>query len=406
MTARAFDVVVVGGSVAAVRAAGTIARQAPHLSLTVVSDEAHPPHERPPLSKARLEESFDREALTYPSAARLREQGVVFSLNTRAEGLDVDNRRLLTTAGSLEYGALVAATGCEPFVPPVFAGQPDVFTLRRYEDAVGLRAAVSRPGVSVAVVGAGFIGGEFAATLAKAGRQVAVIDLAKQPLGRFGDAVAQEYQALHRAAGVQLHFGAAVTGLGEAEGRRFLLLDDGTQVPADVILVGVGVRPSTAWLENSGVLLDNGIVCDATLKAADRVFAAGDAVRWPNPRWGASMRIEHWTNAAEQGRVAGINAVNSLLGEAPVVCSSVPYFWSDQHGVRIQFAGYRTGAEEIAEDRNTDGLLVVYRTGDLVTGVLAFERRPQFVKLRAMLRNALPWHQAQQILSPDPAPVG
>ncbi|TWG06413.1 NADPH-dependent 2,4-dienoyl-CoA reductase/sulfur reductase-like enzyme [Streptomyces brevispora] len=406
MTVRVSDIVVVGGSVAALRAAETVARQAPHLSLTVVSDEAHVPHERPPLSKVGLEEPFDREALTYPAVARLREQGVTFVLNTRAEGLDVANRQLLTTAGSLEYGALVAATGCEPFVPPVFAGQPDVFTLRRYEDAVGLRAAVLRPGVHVAVVGAGFIGGEFAATLAKAGRRVTVIDLAKQPLGRFGEAVAQEYQALHRAAGVQLRFGAAVTGLGEDGGRRFLLLDDDSRVPADVILVGVGVRPSTAWLEESGVLLDNGIICDATLKAAERVFAAGDAVRWPNPRWGATMRIEHWTNAAEQGRVAGINAVNTISGEGLVACGSVPYFWSDQHGVRIQFAGYRTGTEEIVEDRNTDGLLVVYRTGDLVTGVLAFERRAQFVKLRAMLRNELPWQQARAVLTPGPAPVG
>jgi NADPH-dependent 2,4-dienoyl-CoA reductase/sulfur reductase-like enzyme len=398
MSSRAFDVVIVGGSVAAMRSAETIARHAPELSITMVSEEPNAPHERPPLSKVGLGEPLELEALTYPAVADLERHGVTFTLDTRADRLDTQARKVFTSAGVLEYGALVVATGCEPILPPLFAGLPDVLQLRRYEDAAALRAAVADPERSVAIVGAGFIGGEFAATLVEAGRRVALIDLAEKPLGRFGDAVADTYSALHRNAGVELFLGKAVVDIVDNDGRRELLLDGGTRVPADVILVGAGVRPATEWLESSGLVLDNGIVCDATLRAADRVFAAGDAVRWPNSRFGATMRIEHWTNAAEQGRAAGMNAANTILGLPPRDCANVPYFWSDQHGVRIQFAGYRTGAEEIIESRGEDGALFLYRLGDRVTGVLAFERRAQFVKLRAMLRSDLPWDVAEDFI--------
>ncbi|XVQ09646.1 NAD(P)/FAD-dependent oxidoreductase [Spirillospora sp. CA-255316] len=393
MPARA-DVVIVGGSVAATRAAETVARHAPQLSVTVVSDEPNEPYERPPLSKVGLAEPLELEALTYPAVARLREHGVRFALDTRAVGLDLEGRKVFTSGGDVEYGALVVATGCEPIVPPLFSGHQDVYPLRRLEDAAALRAAVADPATAVAIVGAGFIGGEFAGTLAEEGREVALIDLADKPLGRFGDAVADAYVALHRSNGVALHLGKAVIDIVHHGGRRELVLDGGARIPADVVLLGVGVRPSTDWLEDSGLKLDNGIVCDATLRAADGVFAAGDAVRWPNARFGATMRIEHWTNAAEQGRVAGLNAANTLLGLPGGECANVPYFWSDQHGVRIQFAGHRTGEEEIIEHRDENGALFLYRLGDELTGVLAFERRAQFVKLRAMLRSRLMWEAA------------
>jgi len=398
MTTQASDVLIVGGSVAATRAAETVVRHAPQLSVTVMSDEANAPYERPPLSKIPLDEPLDLDALTYPTVANLEEAGVRFALGTRAVSLDPDKRRIATPVGEFEYGALVIATGSEPIIPPLFVAHDDVFVLRQYSDAVALRSAVSDPATSVAIVGAGFIGGEFAATLVKHGHEVALIDLAARPLGRFGVAVADAYEALHREAGVELHLGHAVIDVVQDGDDRTLLLDDGTRVAADVILLGVGVRPSTAWLSGSGLTLDNGILCDANLQAADHVFAAGDAVRWPNDRFGTSMRVEHWTNAAEQGRIAGLNAASSLLGGASVSCSNVPYFWSDQHGVRIQFAGVRTGQENMFESRDDDGALFIYREGDVVNGVLAFEQRQQFVKLRAALRNPLSWSAAQEIV--------
>ena len=398
MSIQSSDVVIIGGSIAGLRAAEAIVRHAPSLKITVVSDEPNPAYQRPPLSKIGLADSMDLESLTYPSVATLKDHGVVFSLGNRAESLDTKSQQIHTAQGILGYRALVIATGCEPMIPPLFRGLSDVFSLRRFEDAVALRAAVADPDKTVAVIGAGFIGGEFAATLVKEGRDVTVIDLAEKPLGRFGEAASESYQNLHLQAGVTLHLGKAVVEITEENGRRALLLGDGTKVPADVILLGVGVRPSTGWLQESGLELDQGLVCDASLQAAPGIYAAGDLVRWPNKRFGVSMRIEHWTNAAEQGRVAGLNAANAVLGEPTLEFSNVPYFWSDQHGTRIQFAGYRFGTEEIIEDHSDEGSLFFYRSGQEVTGVLAFERRTQFAKLRAALRKPLSWSDVEAII--------
>lgn len=398
MTA-ATDVLIVGGSVAAVRAAEAISRHAPQVQVTMVSDEPHLPYERPPLSKIALGESLDLDALTYPSVATLRDHGVEFRLNTRVTALDVGGRKVTTTDGDIAYGAAVLATGCEPIFPPMFRDLPDVFVLRRFQDAADLRSAVADRSKSVAVIGAGFIGGEFAATLAKDGRPVTIVDLDPKPLGRFGDPVASKYAALHRDCGVTLVLGDAVTGVEDAAGGRVLRLASGATISADVILLGIGVRPSTGWMENSGLTLDNGIVCDSTLRAADRTYAAGDVVTWPNGRFGATMRIEHWTNAAEHGRTAGINAANAVTGQAPLDCVTVPYFWSDQHGVRIQFSGFLTGAEEIVECPGPGGSLYLYTRGDTVSGVLAFERRAEFVKLRAMLRRETAVSAALEVVS-------
>lgn len=401
MASTASDIVIIGGSIAGLRAAETVVRLAPELRVTVVSDEAHLPYERPPLSKTALREPLSLDTLTYGSAHELRRHGVDFTLGTPAEGLDLAARRVQLAESTLGYRSLVIATGCEPVMPPVFAGRPDVYPLRRWEDANALRAAVADPAKSVAIVGAGFIGGEFASTLVKAGRSVALIDLAPKPLARFGEPVADTYVRLHRDAGVELHLGSAVVGVVDAARGRELLLDNGIRVPADVIVVGVGVRPATQWLAGSGLTLDNGIRCDALLQASADVFAAGDVVRWHNPRFDAVMRIEHWTNAAEQGRIAAMNAVHRLRGLDGTVCANVPYFWSDQHGVRIQFAGYLAGDEELVQSRTPDGSLFLYRRGDVVAGVLAFERRAEFVKIRAALRRELPWRETDLLQRED-----
>ncbi|GHB59277.1 pyridine nucleotide-disulfide oxidoreductase [Streptomyces umbrinus] len=398
MTAHTTDVAIVGGSTAGLRAAEAVVRHAPELSVTVISDEPHLPYELPPLSKTALDDRLDVDALVYPFAGSLRDRGVDFRLNTRAQSLDTKSNTVLLPDGTLSYRALVIATGCEAIVPPLFAGRFHVHALRRFEDATALRAAVADPGASVAIVGAGFIGGEFASTLVKAKRTVSLIDLAAKPLGRFGDQVADAYAALHRDAGVGLFLGSGVVDVVERNGRRSVVLDDGTRVPADVIVVGVGVRPSVDWLRSSGLTFDNGILADATLRAADNVFVAGDVVRWPNARFGTTMRIEHWTSAAEQGRAAGANAVRLISGSKGENFANVPYFWSDQHGVRIQFAGCLTGDEEIVESRTADGRLFLYHRGESVAGVLAFERRAEFVKLRALLRRELSLRTASEFI--------
>lgn len=396
MVTSAADVVIVGGSTAGLRAAESVARHAPDLSITVVSHERHLPYELPPLSKIPLQNPIEVDTLVYPIARDLRELGVDFRLDTRAEGLDTASRTIRLSDGDLTYKALIIATGCDALIPPLFAGRQDVYALRRFEDATALRASVADSSRSIAIVGAGFIGGELASTLIKAGRKVSLIDLSAKPLGQFGESIADAYAALHRDAGVDLFFGAGVVDIVEEDGGRKLVLQDETRIPADIIVVGVGVRPAIGWLQDSGLVFENGIVADATLRVGEDVFAAGDVVRWPNARFDAVMRIEHWTNAAEQGRMAGANAIRHLQGTDGEPFSNVPYFWSDQHGVRVQFAGYLRGDEEIVESRSPEGSLFLYRRGAVVTGVLAFERRAEFVKIRTLLRRELTWTEAHE----------
>ncbi|MGO4470892.1 NAD(P)/FAD-dependent oxidoreductase [Arthrobacter sp. 2RAF6] len=399
MLQTATDIVIIGGSTAALRAAETVSRRAPELEITIISAEVHLPYELPPLSKIPLKDHLDIESLVYPVARDLRAKGVDYRLGERATAIDPVGRVVSTDTGEVSYRAAIITTGCEPIVPPMFRGQQDVFVLRRFDDSVALRKAVEDRHRSVAIVGAGFIGGEFASTLISDGREVSLVDLSAHPLIRFGEAVSDVYEELHRSRGVATFFGVGATGTIERGGRRFLELSDGREVAADVIVVGVGVRPAVSWLDSSGIQLDNGIIADENLQTVEGVFAAGDAVRWPNARFDSIMRIEHWTTAAEQGRGAGLNAVNYLNNEPLVPFVNVPFFWSDQHGQRIQWAGHQVGGEQVVSNHNESGELFLFRNGDLVTGVLAFERRQEFVQLRAKLRNPLTWDVALSIAS-------
>ncbi|GAA4024839.1 FAD/NAD(P)-binding oxidoreductase [Streptomyces plumbiresistens] len=392
------DVVIVGASVAGLHAADAVAKVARGLTVTVIGDEAHPPYDRPPLSKTALPQSLGLDAVRLRSFARLRDEGVDFRLGTRAVGLDAARRELHLERATISYGALVLACGCDPVVPALLSGRPKVVALRRWEDLLSLRAALAGTSVSVAVVGAGFIGGEVTAALKGSGRSVSLIDVSPQPLGRFGAFVAESYTTLHEEAGVAQYFGDGVVEVIETGRGRFLRLSSGAQVPADVIVVGGGARPSTGWLESSGLTLRNGIVCDAELRAHEDVFAAGDVARWFNPRYGTRMRMEHWTNAAEHGRIAGLNAARSVLGDSTEACATVPYFWSDQHGVKLQFAGFLNGDERTLTQRTADGSIVLYGRDDQLVGVLAFEHRSLFVKLRTMLKGMAAWDAAMEIV--------
>lgn len=386
------DVLIIGGSVAATRAAEAITQLESELSVTILSNEAYLPYERPPLSKIGLDAPLDLGPLVYPNVATLAEQGVSFLLDHEAQHLDVERQTVTTNHGDYTYRALVVANGCEPFVPPMFQGLQDVHTLRHFDDATALRQAVSDESKTIAVIGGGFIGGEFASTLLKAGKRVSIVDIAPQPLGRFGHEASHLYEQLHTSAGANLHFGEQIENIRVNDGKaRELVLSNGDVVPADIILLGVGVRPSTGWLRDSELQnLENGILCDENLQAGPNIFAAGDIAHWPNPQFGKNMRIEHWTTAAQQGRSAGLNAAKHLLGQAKTPCSVVPYFWSDQQGVRIQFAGYLTGGENTFSLQLEDGNLVLYvDDNEKVLGVLTFGVRALFPRIRAGLRKGL-----------------
>jgi len=331
------SVVVVGGSLAGLRTAQALRREGHEGPLTVVSDEAHwPPYDRPPLSKQVLVGSLE------PERVRLRvpdDLGADVRTGVRAVSLDVGARTVLLDDGEqLAYGALVIATGATPRRIPGTDALAGIHVLRTIDDSLALRAELE-DARRVVVVGAGFIGCEVASSCRSLGHEVTVVDMLPLPLAPLGSRAGEIVRALHEDNGVELRLGTGVAGFDGDERVRGVRLADGTTVAADVVVVGIGVVPSTGWLEGSGLELADGVVCDETCLAVGgdgRVAAVGDVARWQHPRYGSS-RIEHWTNAGEQG--AHVAKVLVQGPEAAGPFAPVPYFWSDQFGKKLQFVG-------------------------------------------------------------------
>jgi NADPH-dependent 2,4-dienoyl-CoA reductase/sulfur reductase-like enzyme len=391
-------VVIVGASLAGIRAAETLRREGHDGPITLIGAERHLPYDRPPLSKQVLAGAMD------PAATDLRfdpDLGAEFRLSTRATSLDLDRRRVSLDGeqghDQVEYDGLIIATGAYPRTLPGLPELEGVFVLRTRDDCEALRAALaSRP--RVAVVGAGFIGSEVAATSHGLGLDVTVIEALSVPMVRaIGEQMGQRCTRLHLDHGVKLHLGrgvAGLTGTSRVEGVR---LDDGTIIPADVVVIGVGVAPTTEWLAGSGVDLDNGVRCDqwcrvlADGRPRPDVVAAGDVARWDYPTGGQPIRIEHWTNAIDQGQAA---AASLLRGEEAEPYDPVPYFWSDQYETKIQFVGHVLPDDELhdLEDSSQDDRFVVgwSRNGRLV-GALGFGRPARVVRYRAQIVAGAPW---------------
>jgi 3-phenylpropionate/trans-cinnamate dioxygenase ferredoxin reductase subunit len=338
-------IVIVGASLAGLRAAQAIKRAEHDGDVVVVGSEAHLPYTRPPLSKELLAGAQEPEQTALPG----RDLDVEWRLGATATGLDHARHELTLDDGeTLRYSKLLIATGARPRHWP---GDPieleGLHMLRNLEDALALRAAFAGS-PRLAVVGAGFIGCEVAATARKRGLEVTVVDIAPQPMPALGEEIGARCADLHRAHGVELRLGVGVDGF-EGDGRlEAIRLADGSRVEADVAVVALGAIPNTDWLIESGLELQPGVVCDATLAARDAqdVFAAGDAAAWPHPMAGdAIIRIEHWTNAAEQGAAAGRNMIAADGARQPY--AAVPYFWSDQYDVKIQAVGLAARAERV-----------------------------------------------------------
>ncbi len=333
------------------RAAEALRREGFDGDLTVVGEEDLAPYDRPPLSKQVLMGTWP------PEQARLKVDPAVegdLRLATRAVGLDVDARTVVLHTGErLEFDGCVIATGAIPRELPGTRWMAGLFTLRTFEDCLAIRAAAESAG-RVVVVGAGFIGSEVASACRSLGREVTVLEAMSVPLERaVGTEMGGVLGGLHAAHGVDLRLGAGVDGIEGVEKVEGVRLTDGTTIEADLVVVGIGVRPATDWLEGSGLVVDNGVVCDEFCRAmtsagaAEGIVAAGDVARWFNPFFGEHMRVEHWTNAVEQADAAA----RTLLGGPTEAYAPIPYFWSDQYGQRIRFVGHASGGEtiEVAE---------------------------------------------------------
>lgn len=396
--------VVVGAGLAGVRAVEAARRNGFTGPVTLLGAETDAPYDRPPLSKTFLTEGAPLKYLR--TADDLRDElDVDLRLGTTATALDTAARVVVADGVELPYAALVIATGSTAKELPGTRGLAGVHTLRTHADALALRS-VLLPGGRVVIVGAGFIGSEVACSARAVGAHVTVLEAAPVPLVRavgdqMGAALAQ-VQARH---GIDVRCGAAVDALVGADRVESVRLADGDVLPADVVLVGVGAAPVTGWLDGSGLQVEDGVVCDRTLNAGvPGVYAAGDVARWHNPVFERSMRLEHWTSAADQGAVAGRNAVDPAQA---VACETVPYFWSDWDADRIQFVGVPGGDEVlvVAGGAEDGDLLALYRTGDRVTGALGVNQRRPVLRLRMMIGQRAGWSEGVALARTLTAPA-
>jgi NADPH-dependent 2,4-dienoyl-CoA reductase/sulfur reductase-like enzyme len=391
---REGTVVVAGASLAGVHAALGLRKEGFEGRLALVGAERHRPYDRPPLSK-RFLLTGDVATVELPVADELDGLGVEWHLGVAATGLDLGRRAVALSDGrELAFDGLVVATGCAARQLPGAAALVGVHTLRDLDDAGALVAALdARPG-RVVVVGAGFIGLEVASTCRGRGLDVTVVDVAGAPIEHvLGAELGGVLAAVHRDHGVDLRLGTGVAGVDAAPdgtgGERVqrVRLTDGTAVDADVVVVGIGVRPATEWLAGTGLALDDGVVCDATGLAAPGVVAAGDVARWPNALFdGELMRIEHWEHAVEMG---GHVARTLLAGPgAAEPFAPVPWFWSDQYDRKLQLAGRPRPTDRVrivAGSLDERRFAALYEREGRVVGVLGMNRPRQVVLGRALV---------------------
>ena len=356
MAVREVAFVIVGGGVAAAKAAEGLRAAGGEGPAVVLTAEPELPYERPPLSKAFLRGEAGRDYVRTHDEAWYRGHEVELLLATRASTLDPATRTVTTEVGDqLRYRTgLVLATGAQP-VRLELPGEDleGVYYLRTVDDAERLRAAVSRAETMV-VLGGGFIGAEVAASATQMDTRVTVLELAETLWTRaVGPEMGQFFEAFLRDRGVHVR---TRTGAERLEGRdtvEAVVLPDGTRLPADVVVIGVGVRPDTGLAERAGLPVDNGVLVDRHLRAADGVLAAGDVANAEHPLFGR-IRIEHWAEALNQGLLAGRN----LAGENEIY-DRIPYFFSDQFDLSLSYLGHVSewdelvvrGSQEVAEPK-------------------------------------------------------
>ncbi|MGW0573557.1 NAD(P)/FAD-dependent oxidoreductase [Streptomyces tauricus] len=385
-------IVVVGASAAGLAAAETLRREGYDGTLTLIGDEPHLPYDRPPLSKLFLTGQGESGQLALRATAELDTLDLDLRLGTAATGLDPATRVVRLADGSaVPYEGLIVATGVRPRRLP----GTDAHVLRTLDDALTLRDRLG-PGRRLIVVGAGFLGAEAAATASALGADVTLLEPAPVPLaGVAGTEVGRVLSQAHLEQGVRLRTGVVVSEVTESG----VLLSGGEVIEGDEVLVAIGSRPNTEWLAGSGLTVDDGLVCDAYCQAATEVYAAGDLARWYNPLFGVTMRIEHRTNAAEQGIAAARNLLAAPQARKPF--APLPYFWSDQYDMRIQAYGHLRGHDQVTVvegDLEERRFVVAYRIGDRLSGALAVGMPPKTLRhWRQAIAVRTAWHDAVPI---------
>ena len=390
------SVTIVGASLAGMRAAETLRREGFDGAVTVVGDETGAPYDRPPLSKQVLAGEWEPPRVSLYDAEALEGLRLTWRLGAAAVGFDAASRTVILDDGErLAADGVVIATGARARTLPGAERLAGVHTLRTLADSLAIRAAFEATPRRVAVVGAGFIGAEVAATARGRGLDVTMVEMAATPLERvLGAEMGRVCAEVHRDHGVDLRLGVGVEAITGTDRVEQVVLTDGTRLDADVVVVGVGVTPNTEWLEGSGLAIGDGVVCDETCLAAPGVVAAGDVARWPNRLFGESMRVEHWDNAVEQGMAA---ARRLLAGDAAEPFAPVPWFWSDQYDRKIQLAGRSGPGDEVVVVTGSPAerrFAAIYGRAGRITAVLGFNRPRHVMQYRRLIARSASWEEA------------
>lgn len=386
-------IAIVGGSLAGLRAAEALRRRGFGGAIAWVGAESHLPYDRPPLSKQILAGTWDATRVALRKDAALADLGAELHFGRRVTSLDAHARIARLDDGSvLPFDGLIIATGARPRLLPSTPPLDGVHTLRTLDDALAVRSALEQ-NPRVLIVGAGFIGLEVAAVCRKRGLTVTVVDALATPLSRtLGNAAGTIIEALHRDEGVAFVFNRSVQALHGSRRVERATLSDGTELDADLVLVGIGVLPETEWLAGSEVHVADGVVCDASCATnVPGVVAAGDVARWRNPLFGQMMRVEHWTNAVEQANAAVDRLLDGAEHAKPF--APAPYFWSDQYNLKLQFVGHFASTDTLhvmEDDRAARRLVVLYERGGRITGALTGNRPAALAKFRALIAAQAP----------------
>jgi NADPH-dependent 2,4-dienoyl-CoA reductase/sulfur reductase-like enzyme len=389
------NIVVVGAGVTGVRAVQALRRQGYDGRLTLVAAHEDLPYNLPPLSKELLVGDLDEDEIRLIQRPHLMDLRIELELGASATALDVERRILRTKRTEIPFDGLIIATGSQPIWPRAWPPLQGVTTLRTLDDARILREALTAGSPRVVIIGGGFIGCEVASAARRFGLDTTIVEAAPYPLHRALDSeLAKPILRMHVEHGVRMKCGVGVSKLLGSERVEQVELTDGSVIDADLVLIAIGAGPVTDWLIGSGVEITDGVAVDATLATSvPYIYAAGDVARWPDRITGHSTRVEHWTNASEQGTRA---ARNLLEPSKAIPYNGIPYVWSDQQGRRIQIAGHSQLGEArfLIGSPDGDSYLAVLVKDDRVVGAVGFDRPGlEFKRARRLVSESASWSE-------------
>lgn len=364
-------IVIVGAGQAGGWAAQTLRKEGYTGRIVLIGDERHPPHERPPLSKAVLAGQAEPQSTWLQKSDAFDALGLEWRPDTKVMRIDRPGKRLALADGqTLAYDKLILCTGGRARTLTIpGADAPAVHTLRTVDDALAL-APLLQPGRSVVVIGGGWIGLEVAATARQKGAEVTVVEAQRRLCERTVPAeISEHLLALHRRHGTQLRLGAGVAGIASAaDGRSVVTLTDGSELACDAIVVGVGLVPNDELARAAGLHCDGGVIVDASCRTSDPdILAAGDVAVAENPWAGRRLRLESWQNAQEQGIAAARSALGLEVDYRPL-----PWFWSDQYGMNLQIYGIPTPTQQVVVRGvpGADSFVLFYLEADVVKAAI------------------------------------